>query len=180
MTTQTLRILLSALLTSSLVVFAGCGDDHDHDDHDHSHDNNHNHSDEEEHACVHFTGGPAVSVDAVATASETAPETFQEHTRIDITVPDGADTAIVQWTAEEAGDFEFFLSKDVTFALMDGATALSAESSGGPAKGCETAAVASYTFEVEAKTYMIQIGPGVTAGETISFVAEHAGEHAHD
>lgn len=166
------RLALLSILLFVASSNMGCGD-HDHD-HENNHDhNNHKHKDGEEHVCVHFKNGPNVERTAVGAADGTLSESFEEHTRIDVTFPADSDTAYLKWTPEEAGDFEFWISKDVPLVLLDGTTALTAEETGGAAKGCETLAVKHFKFEVEAKkSYTLKIGPA-TAGEVIKFVAEH-------
>jgi hypothetical protein len=124
-----------------------------------------------------------VDITAEADATADLPETFEEHTRIDVTFPGGEDTAFVKWTPEEAGEFKFWRSQDVPFALLDGQTELTPEGMGGAAKGCEMDAVVHSKYDVEAKSYTIRIGPGAAEG-MISFATEHAahdGEHEdHD
>jgi hypothetical protein len=174
---------LSALAMFLLAAPVACGEapeeehENNHDHNNHDHENNHDHGDEE-HVCVHFEAGPVVEVTAVADQAGTLPETFEEHHRIDVTMPAGEDTAYVLWTAEEAGEFAFWLGEDVPFALIDAGTELTPEEEGGAAEGCEDMAVAHKKFDVEAKAYTIKIGPA-TAGGTFQFAAEHAGEHDH-
>ncbi len=188
------RISMMSLLFAALLTLPalGCGDDHDHDEnnhtennhdhednnHDHE-DNNHDHEDGEEHACVHFESGPNVEIMSVADGTATLNETFEEHTRIDVMLPTDADTGFVEWSPEEAGEFVFWLSEEVPFALLDGDTELNPEETGGAAMGCETLAVVHHKFDVEAKSYTIEIGPAADI-ESVSFVAEHAGEDHSD
>ena len=148
----------------------GCGEAGEEDNHDHG--------DDEEHVCVHFESGPELDVNGVEARDGDLPETFEEHTRVDVMMPAAADTAYVKWTSDEAGDFVFWLSKDVPLALFDGDTEVAAEESGGAAKGCEDKAVAHRKFEVEAKEYTVRIGPAI-AGETVQFAAEHAEHDGH-
>ncbi len=177
------RIILSTFALCLMGSPMGCTEpeednhdtNHDHNNHDHNNDHKNNH-DGEEHVCVHFESGPEVDVTAIGDAAGTLPETFQEHTRIDVTMPADADTAYVQWTSEEAGEFIFWMSEDVPVVLIDAGTEIMPEESGGAAMGCETLAKAHKTFDVEAKAYVLKIGPA-TAGATVQFSAEHAGEH---
>ena len=164
-----LGFLLAGALSLSLTA---CGD-HDHDNHD-NHDN-HEHGDEAE-VCSHFEGGPYVDATAVAEASGTLPETFEEHHLIRVAMPSGTDTAYVQVTIEETGEFEFWLGKDIPFELLDGTTAIAPESTLAGAKGCESTAVKGLVFDLEAKTYTVKIGP--TTETQVTFVIEEHG-HSH-
>lgn len=171
------RFSTTCALALSLAMFVGCGEEDNHDNHDHGE----NHEDGEEHVCVHFEGSDQVAIAGAAAADGTLEETFQEHSRIEVTLPGDADTGYVKWTPEEAGDFVFWLGSDVTFEVLDGTTALTAEEMGGAAMGCEEKAVKHIKFDVEAKTYTIKIGPAASTGATVAFVAEHAGEgHDHE
>ena len=171
--------LMTSLLVGALALSPlGC-DEHDHNnENNHDHDNNHDNNDHdgEAHVCVHFKEGPNATVTAATTATETLSESFEEHTKINVTLPDGATEGYIQWTPEEAGEFAFWLDADVPFALFDGETEVAPEETGGGAKGCEDLAVAHKEFDVEEKTYTIRIG-APTTGATVGFVAEH-GEHS--
>lgn len=184
------HILLTAIIALG---FAACGptEEENHDNHDHGenhanhenhdHGENHaNHGEGEEHACEHFEGGPNASVTATAEA-DGAPESFEEHHLIQVTLAEG-DTSFLQFSPDEAGDFTFWLSADVPLKLSKDGTEV-AGTAGEAAKGCEEDAVTSLKFEeLEAATYTIEIGP--TDATELNFVAEHGhheeGEANHD
>ncbi len=170
---------LSAVVALSLSS-VGCGDAHDHDDDDHDHD----HGGVEDEGCDHMEGGPNVAITAAAAASATTiPDGTAGHIRIDVTlVGDGdAKGGVVRYTADEAGDFYLFLSKDVPVTITDPGAGLSvaAEATHGPVDACPTIITKHYGFELEAKPYLITFGP--TSEASVSYVIEAAhGDHAHD
>ena len=158
----------------------GCGDHDDHDDHNHS-----DHSDHEggavEEACEHLADGPAESVTAVVDMASTLPSIAADHKRYDIALVDdgnGVKTGLIEFSADEAGDFVVFLNGDVelsVLALADGQE-VAAEATGEGVGTCSEI-VASSTFEFEVGTYMFSFGP--TDAEEVQVVVEHSEHEGH-
>lgn len=164
----------------------GCGpEDHDHDNHEENHANHKNHEENhanhenhgsEEHVCVHFESGPSADVTSLADATGELPESFQEHTLVNVTIP-AEKTGFLKFSPEEAGEFVLWIGSDVGFKVLDGDMELAAESTKGAAMGCEEDAVKGLVFDLEQKSYTLEIGP--TDDSMVSFAIEHVGGHEH-
>jgi len=129
----------------------------------------------EDEACEHLAEGPASAVTAVATGE--GPFIADDHRRYDVSLVPvaGGNGGRVRFAADEAGDFLFFTSAEVTLAFTDAA--------GSPVEIEETVTGSTVCTEIGAQTviplavgtYHLELGP--TAETTVSLVVEHGGEH---
>lgn len=166
-----MKQLFSILLLFSLSIFAtACGDEHDHDDHDHE-----AHGDEtiQDEACEHMASGPATAVTAGATEAEATDTSVDdwEHKRVDISLNDNGDgsfSGYVTYEAAEAAEYVFFTSGELTLQI----NGTDAES---------TAAVDECSDVLNGLTFDLEVGESIlfitATTETVSMVAEEAGEH---
>ncbi len=141
------------------------------DDHDHEHG-------VEEEFCEHFQDGPFQTVTASLDAAG-APDATFEHTRVNITLTatTGGNGGYVAFEADEEAEFIFALSAEAPLVLSQGGTVVDREAT--EANDFCTEVVRMDTYDLEAGTYQVWIGP--TAESTIGFGFEEAGgEHDHD
>lgn len=120
-------------------------------------------------ACEHLEEGPFEEVAAGASADDTAPAIADDHTSYTVTLP-----GFVQFAADEAGDFVFYLDADVDVALTDSSGgAVAAEESATSSEACGTIQ-GKHTYDLEVGTYFVELsGTG-----TVNVVVEHGG-HEH-
>ncbi|MGB9632817.1 MAG: metal ABC transporter solute-binding protein, Zn/Mn family [Chloroflexaceae bacterium] len=121
-----------------------------------------------EHACEHFADPP------VAVTAGSGAAIPDDHTHYQIALSGGAgDVALTQ--ADE-GEVTLYLSADVPFAVLAGATPLTPEKTKKVGGACAAIAIA-YTYDLTPGDYTARFGPG--AGEQVALVWELAGEHMH-
>ncbi len=156
-----LRFALGFFAMLATPMISGCGD-HDHEDHSPA-----------EEACEHTVDGPFQDVTATA-ASDGAPSASFEHTAVRITLVADANDAsqnsgFVTFKAEEATEFGFFLSANVTMAITDASgTAVAIEESADVAACTQVAK--QHNADLEVGTYTLQFGP--TTETLVSLVVE--------
>lgn len=156
---------LFALALAALALTA-C-DDHDHDEHDHDHE------DPAAEACEHATDGPFNAVTAAAASEAPAIQSFT-HSLVEIELAAGLDS--VAFNAEE-GEYVFFLSDDVPFALTADGMSIEIEETA-DVTTCDVLAV-SHVADLPAGEVTLTFGP--TDLTQIGLVFEEAGgEHDHD
>jgi hypothetical protein len=171
-------VALALLGSLTLSTLAACGDDEE----DASADEGNNHAHDEgtlaEEACEHTAEGPFLDVTATAVA-EGAPSGTAEHTAVRVALATEGDGNVgyVSYEADEDGDFVFFLSQDLPFAILDGAGAEVEIEATTPVDTCGEVAV-QHVAELSVGRYLLRLGP-TTEASSVSLVAEHAGE-AHD
>jgi hypothetical protein len=173
-----LRTGLGAALIAGLAFgLAACGDEHDHDDHDHGADVE---VDPHEEACEHMAEAAGATVTAVDPEGDgTLEDVTIEHARVEIELVavTGGNGGDVAFTADEDNEFFFFLSADVPFAVFDASDAeVDIEVTEDVAE-CGDVAVA-HTLDLAVGTYTLRFGP--TTEDSVGFVFEEAGAHAHD
>lgn len=165
-----MRMWLIGLLATGLVA---CGDD--------EHEHEHGHSEAlDAHPCLHVESGPVAAVDATLDAAD-APESWQAHHRIDITLAeqdDGMFGGYVAFTAGSTGPHRFLWTADVPVDLrtaddMDFGFPLSADP-----QGCDAATAVNAAPLSEGVTYLLVFGP--TETETVSMVARPLSKEEHD
>lgn len=171
--------LLAILTLSALSTLAACGDDEEDASADEG--NNNAHAEEgtlAEEACEHTAEGPFLDVTATAMA-EGAPSATAEHTAVRVALATEGDGNVgyVSYEADEDGNFVFFLSQDLPFAILDGAGAEVEIEASTPVDTCDEVAV-QHVAELSVGRYLLRLGP-TTEATSVSLVAEHAGE-AHD
>lgn len=155
------------LLAFALAAFAltACGDDHDHEA-----------GDPIAEACEHAAGS-AEAVEAAEVATAPAIQSYI-HTRVDITLPAGADGngGSVAFNVAEAGDYVFYLTADVPLAFSDDTGSLPIEETA-LVDACAVVAVA-HTVELTPGVAILTFGP--TEVSEVGLVFEAGGAHADD
>lgn len=168
------RFVPFAALSLSLVA---CGDD------DHGHEHGEGEHALEEEACEHLANGPFADISANADVDGELENAAVEHTRVDIALVElvsGGYGGYVEFAAETAADFVFFLSDDVPMMVFDSAgNEVEIEATEVGSEECADIAV-SHTVELEVGTYSLFFGPNDTE-ITVGMVHEAAGaEHEHE
>lgn len=165
------RLFLAALLSSALLACGPGGDDAK------NNDANNSIREAERHACDHILNGPDAGAEAGAEAPS-APESWQPHTRVDVTLPTDGEIGYLRFTPAEAGTVEFFFDEDVTFAMLDGDVEVDATSTAAEAPGCPEEVLKSVTYTLEPKSYTLALGPSTSTIVSFFayFTARDAGE----
>jgi hypothetical protein len=158
--------LLAALLMSTALLAAGCGDD----------------TEEEENpdveGCEHLQEGPSSAV--TATLTGTPPAVDDDHRRYDITLVDGTGgkTGSVSFAAAEATDYIIFTSADVALSVTSSSGAqVAIEESAKSSSEC-TEIKGRHVVPMTVGTYTLTFGP--TTASSVSIVIEHSHEHGHE
>ncbi len=145
------------------LALAGCIND----SHDHEHDEH-----PWEHACVHAAEAPS----SVTASSDQAlsPDVSEAHTHFGIAFTNGAK---VKFTADEHGEFGFFLTKNVPVTLTDEAgDAVPFEETETELTGCSDLAV-MHVADLEEGTHFLTFGPSSETG--VGLVVEELAHHDH-
>jgi hypothetical protein len=136
------------------------------------------HADQNAEACTHMASGTSTQVAAPALGGETPPDVTAEHTRIEITLAQGAagNGGVVAWSADEAGDYAFFLSADAPFVVVGPSGEELAIEDSSAVEECAAVAV-RYDVELGIGLHTLVIGP--TPEASVDLVVEHVGDHGH-
>ncbi|MCB1154238.1 MAG: hypothetical protein H6684_09430 [Deltaproteobacteria bacterium] len=177
-------MMLVAMMALGVMLGVACGDDDDDDDDaadDDSDDDDDDEGDElQGEACEHMTEGPFENAAAIDDPHLELDDVAFDHTSVNIALielEDGNNGGYVAFTAEETGEFFFFLSEDVGFAVLDGDLSAVEIEESGSVSACDEVSV-YHVADLDAGTYILEFsGADVTS---VSLVHEMAGEHDHD
>lgn len=151
--------LLAALLMSTALLAAGCGDDEEGEES----------ADVE--GCEHLQEGPSTAV--TATLTGTPPAVDDDHRRYDITLVDGTGgkTGSVSFAAAEATDYIIFTSADVALTVTNSSGAeVEIEESAKSSSEC-TEVKGRHVVPMSVGTYRLTFGP--TTAASVNIVIEH-------
>ncbi|MCE9667213.1 hypothetical protein LY474_05235 [Myxococcus stipitatus] len=159
--------LLSALLLSTALLTAACGDDDETPE-----------EGVDVEGCEHLREGPSVAV--AATTTGTPPAVDDNHRRYDIALVEGAagHSGAVTFAASEATDYVLYLSADVPVRITDASGAeVELEES---AKGSESCSEIKgrHVVPLSVGTFTFTFGPTPTAD--VSLVIEEASHEGHE
>ena len=124
------------------------------------------------HACVHAnTSGDLVAVTATSGFSSGTPSISTTHKFYDVTLPTGA-AGTVKFRPSAAGSWAFYLTKNISVTVRDGANAVISPALGHAvsASGCALIQVAVYDLPSTTTDYRVELGSA--SGNKVGVVPE--------
>ncbi|NTX35471.1 hypothetical protein HUA74_15805 [Myxococcus sp. CA051A] len=158
--------LLAALLMSTALLSAACGDDEEPEE------------PVDVEGCEHLREGPAVPI--LATTTGTPPLVANDHRRYDITLVDGSGgrTGSVTFAASEATDYVLYTSADVPVSITNGSgAAVEIEESTKSSETC-TEIKGRHVVPLTVGTHTFTFGP--TSAASVNLVIEEASHEGHE
>lgn len=123
--------------------------------------------------CEHLENGPAV---AVIDSMGSPPKVGSDHRRHDIPLTAGNPSATVEFAVSEAGDYLFFLDRDVPLTIKQGGSAISFEETAKSSTECDVVA-GRHLVPLEVGTATLEFGE--TTETSVGLVIEPFA-HGHE